>query len=156
MLVKGKGECLTIDKGGQRYLFPFTQTEGTMEQYEHEIELNYGNEAALNILLLNENGFAEVIDFSERGATCRIYTSHAVEEFERKGVDLFNCLAGQYLRGIPCRLAYSLRQRAEPGKNGKRIYQLEFPGLTDEKSRELKQFIEDGYQYFANHHSEIH
>lgn len=127
-----------------------------MEQYENEIELNYGNEAALNILLLNENGFAEIIDFSERGATCRIYTSHAVQEFERKGVDLFNCVAGQYIRDIPCRLVYSMRQRAKSGKGAKKIYQLEFPGLSEEKNKELRQFIEDGYQYFTHHQAEIH
>ena len=127
-----------------------------MEQYENEIELNYGNEAALNILLLNESGFAEIIDFSERGATCRIYTRHAVEEFEKKGVDLFNCVAGQYLRDIPCRLAYSLCRKTASGSGVKKIYQLEFPGLSEEKSKELRQFIEDGYQYFTDHQTEIH
>lgn len=120
-----------------------------MEQYDFETELNYGDEAALNILLLNGHGFAEVIDFSERGATCRIYTSRAVQEFEKNGVDLFNCIAGQYIRNVPCKLAYSIKHNEKPEMGRKMIYQLEFPGLSDKKRKELSQFIEDGYQYFA-------
>ena len=128
-----------------------------MERYENETELNYGNESALNILLLNENGFAEIIDFSERGATCKIYTSRAVQEFEQSGVDLFNCMAGQYLRDMPCKLVYSMKEgsSSKTGTN-KRIYQLEFPGLTEEKKKELSQFIEDGYQYFSFNEADSH
>lgn len=128
-----------------------------METYENEISLSYGDKAALNILLLNENSIAEIIDFSERGATCRVFTSSAAREFEEHGVDLFNCLAGQHLKGLPCKVIYSVRQTIGAGsEDHKTIYQVEFPDLSDDQKRALNQFIEDGYQHFALHDSATH
>lgn len=117
-----------------------------------ERTLDYGRGKNLNILMLNEDSFAEVIDFSDRGVTCMVYTKDAIKNFESKGVDLFNCLAGQYLRDIPCKVAYSSRPSSnQKGNVEKRIYQLEFADLSDARKRELDQFISDGYEHFVLH-----
>lgn len=98
-----------------------------------------------NILVYNENSFAQIIDFSKGGLAFRYLTSRDDSPDKNCNIGLLNSVSGNHLSDIPCQLIRT--DETGPihpaGSTVIRTYALKFKDMTDAKRKEINDFFKD-------------
>lgn len=94
-------------------------------------------------LLYNNDVLAEVVEISVGGVACRCFTHPEDEVLLMDDFGLLNCEAGQYVKGLSCRLVRSqdLSPEEQDGFGNMTAWFLEFKDLDTEQNEELARFI---------------
>lgn len=99
-----------------------------------------------NILSINGDILAEVIDISRSGISCKCLASvdKAITGIDE--IELFNCQFGTSVKGLLCKWVRSSIKTISPTSPLMMImnFSLKFEDLTQIKQEQLFQFIKDG------------
>jgi hypothetical protein len=97
-----------------------------------------------NILFINQDTLAEVIDISTCGMACRCLTRADKPITEFSEIELLNYDLDISIEGLPCRIVRSSKTAITDSLLTTLImhFSIEFKGLTNKQRRQLDRFIE--------------
>lgn len=98
-----------------------------------------------NVLAINQDILAEVIDISNCGMACRCLSSTDRPLTVITNIEILNCELGTSIEGLSCRMVRSNKKSISDVFISTMImnFILEFQNLTSKQSKQLNQFIKD-------------
>jgi hypothetical protein len=98
-----------------------------------------------DVLSINQQILAEVMDISRSGIACQclMSTQKALPDFHE--IELLNCELGTSIESLPCKMVRSDKKYILDAFTSTMImsFSLEFKDLTEKQARELARFIQD-------------
>lgn len=96
-----------------------------------------------DILMYNETTFAEIVDISEAGLSCRYLINLRDMEPEAISIDLLNGSDKLHVRNIHCKTIHCLNEIISPSFPSiiLRTCGIKFAPLNEAKRKEIKNFI---------------
>jgi hypothetical protein len=100
-----------------------------------------------DILSINQDILAEVLDISNSGMSGRCLTSTSKPLTAISEIDILNCELGSSIEGLPCRMVRSREKPITDALISTMImyFSLEFQHLTSSQHYRLSQFIKDNH-----------
>jgi hypothetical protein len=100
-----------------------------------------------DVLSINQDILAEVLDISNCGMSGRCLTSTVKPLTAITEIDILNCELGISIEGLPCRMVRCSKKKISDALTSTLImnFSLEFQFLTSNQHLILDQFIKDNY-----------
>ena len=100
-----------------------------------------------DVLSINKDILAEVLDISNCGMSGRCLTSTHMPLTAITEIDILNCELGTSIEGLPCRMVRSSKKTISDALTSTMImnFSLEFQHLTRNQNFKLDQFIKDNH-----------
>jgi len=97
-----------------------------------------------DILVFQEETFAELIDINEEGLSCRYLVNLAEGDKSSGTIDLIDTVDKLCVPAIPCRLVYMQDEQVSPTRPAtvRRTCGLEFSSMPEEKLNQVRMFVE--------------
>jgi len=98
-----------------------------------------------DVLSINQDILAEVIDISKSGMACRCLTSTEKPLTAITEIELLNCELGTSIESLHCRMVRSSNKTISGAFTSTMImhFSLEFQNITGSQHQQLDQFIKD-------------
>ena len=98
-----------------------------------------------DVLSINQDILAEVVDISNCGVSCRCLASSDKPMAAITEIELLNCKIGTSVDCLPCRMVRSSKKTISEAFTSTMIMQfsVEFQNLTGPQRNQLDQFIKD-------------
>ena len=98
-----------------------------------------------DVLSINQDVLAEVIDISNSGMACRCLTSTDKPLTAITEIELLNCELGTSIESLHCRMVRSSNKTISGAFTSTMImhFSLEFQNITGSQHQQLDQFIKD-------------
>jgi hypothetical protein len=124
-----------------------TPPEVAMEVMQRERRKHPRYRMNRDVLSLNRDILAEVVNISASGMSGRCLTSVSRPLSAITEIDILNCERGTSVEGLPCRMVRSSERSISEALTSTKIlnFSLEFHYLTDNQCLRLNTFIKDNH-----------